>query len=197
MSRLRFLLGAGHGKETPGKRSEVWEDGSQLLEWEFNRDIVRRIMLWGPRFGLDCVNLVPEDTDVSLGERVRRANNYAAEHGKCIYVSIHANAGGGHGIEVFTSPGQTLSDKVATVFYEKYAEVFPEVKQRTDFTDDDPDKEARLYVLMNTSMPAILTENGFMDNERECREILMTERGRFDIAQVHLAAMLKIETEGL
>lgn len=37
------ILDNGHGKETPGKRSPIWGDGSQLFEWEFtgtfeNRD---------------------------------------------------------------------------------------------------------------------------------------------------------------
>lgn len=198
----KYLMVPGHGGmidgvyQTNGKRKQ-WPDGTVLYEGEFNRDIVERIMRWGPRFGLDCVNLVPEQEDISLSERVRRAIKYHQRGEKCILISVHANAGGGRGIEVFTSPGQTLSDKVATVFYEKFMEVFPDVHQRTDFTDGDPDKEAEFTVLTKTPMPAILTENFFMDNERECREILLTEEGRADIAQVHLAAMLKIDKEGL
>lgn len=43
MSKLRILLDNGHGNETPGKRSPVWPDGSQLFEYEFNRAIVHRI----------------------------------------------------------------------------------------------------------------------------------------------------------
>ncbi len=38
-----IILDAGHGVDCAGKRSPIWGDGSQLLEWEFNRDIVRRI----------------------------------------------------------------------------------------------------------------------------------------------------------
>ena len=37
---MMILLDNGHGCDTPGKRSPVWPDGRQLLEWEFNRDIV-------------------------------------------------------------------------------------------------------------------------------------------------------------
>ena len=43
MKDIVVILDAGHGKETPGKRSPILEDGSQLLEWEFNRDICNRI----------------------------------------------------------------------------------------------------------------------------------------------------------
>lgn len=34
---MKILIDNGHGKETPGKRSPVWPDGSQLYEYEFNR----------------------------------------------------------------------------------------------------------------------------------------------------------------
>ena len=34
---ITILLDNGHGCDTPGKRSPVWPDGRQLLEWEFNR----------------------------------------------------------------------------------------------------------------------------------------------------------------
>lgn len=40
---MKILLDNGHGEETPGKCSPVWPDGSRLHEYEFARDIVRRI----------------------------------------------------------------------------------------------------------------------------------------------------------
>ena len=40
---MKILLDNGHGEETPGKCSPVWPDGSRLREYEFARDIVRRI----------------------------------------------------------------------------------------------------------------------------------------------------------
>ena len=42
-SRSLVILDAGHGVDTPGKRSPVWKDGTQLFEWEFNRSIVNRV----------------------------------------------------------------------------------------------------------------------------------------------------------
>ncbi|MCK5604099.1 N-acetylmuramoyl-L-alanine amidase [Candidatus Pacearchaeota archaeon] len=202
-----FLIDPGHGSDTPGKRSPWWDDNTihpvQLLEWEFTRDIARRIVKWAPCFGMRAVQLVIGDEDVSLRERVDGANMYTdpeyilRKEKEILLISIHANAGGGRGIEVFTSPGQTLADRAADIFYKQYGAVFPEVRQRTDFQDGDADKEANFYILKHTVMPAILTENFFMDNERECRDILMTETGRADIAQVHLAAMAEINRKGL
>jgi N-acetylmuramoyl-L-alanine amidase len=205
MSKYLFILDPGHGGiiaglyQTSGKRSPIWSDDSQLFEGEFNRDVVKKICDIAPAFDIECVNLVPEETDVSLEERVRRSEDYRKknQNKQCVYISVHANAGGGHGIEVYTSKGATRSDPMATAFLEKMNYIFQDTRIRTDPSDGDPDKEANFYVLKKTVMPAILTENFFMDNERECKEILMTYEGRMKIAMAHLAAMVEIEREGL
>jgi hypothetical protein len=40
---MKILIDNGHGENTPGKRSPVWEDGVQLFEWEYAREIARRV----------------------------------------------------------------------------------------------------------------------------------------------------------
>lgn len=190
------LLDNGHGKETAGKRSPVWPDGSQLFEWEFNRDIVRRISEKLEADGIPYRILVPEETDISLTERARRANEIAKENnGKAYVLSIHANAGGGTGWEVYTSPGQTPSDAIATVFFEEAGREFvPDGwRMRSDYSDGDPDKEANFAILTKTTCPAILTENFFMDTEKDCR-FIMSEDGRERIANMHVAAIKRVLT---
>lgn len=190
------LLDNGHGKETAGKRSPVWSDGSQLFEWEFNRDIVRRIAEKLEADGIPYRILVPEETDISLTERAKRANEYAKEfNGKAYVLSIHANAGGGTGWEVYTSPGQTPSDAIATVFFEEAGREFvPDGwRMRSDYSDGDPDKEANFAILTKTTCPAILTENFFMDTEKDCR-FIMSEDGREQIANMHVAAIKRVLT---
>lgn len=190
------LLDNGHGKETAGKRSPIWSDGSQLFEWEFNRDIVRRIAEKLQADGIPYRVLVPEENDISLTERARRANEYAKEfNGKAYVLSIHANAGGGTGWEVYTSPGQTPSDAIATVFFEEAGREFvPDGwRMRSDYSDGDPDKEANFAILTKTTCPAILTENFFMDTEKDCR-FIMSEDGRERIANMHVAAIKRVLT---
>ena len=190
------ILDNGHGKETAGKRSPVWSDGSQLFEWEFNRDIVRRISEKLEADGIPYRILVPEETDISLTERARRANEIAKENnGKAYVLSIHANAGGGTGWEVYTSPGQTPSDAIATVFFEEAGREFvPDGwRMRSDYSDGDPDKEANFAILTKTTCPAILTENFFMDTEKDCR-FIMSEDGRERIANMHVAAIKRVLT---
>ncbi len=201
-SEYLWLLDNGHGGvidglyQTEGKRSPVWDDGSLLYEGEFNRAIVNRLIELMTRDKIRYVNIAPEAEDISLNERVKRANSYHSQS-SCIYLSVHANAGGGKGYEIYTSPGNTSSDKVATIFYEEFEKEFPDVKMRSDKSDGDVDKEANFYVLKNTRMPAVLTENFFMDNEQECKEYLMSLEGRDRIARAHYEAIVRIERNGL
>ncbi|WP_300904177.1 N-acetylmuramoyl-L-alanine amidase [uncultured Alistipes sp.] len=189
---LRILLDNGHGRETPGKRSPVWADGAQLLEWEFNRDIVRRIARQLAHRGISFDILVPEHDDAPLAQRARRANHICETRGaaNCLLVSVHANAGGGTGWEVYTSPGRTAADDYADIFFKHAALAFPEFRMRTDTSDGDNDKEAGIAILRQTRCPALLTENFFMDNERDCR-LLLSEEGRRRIAQMHVDAILE------
>lgn len=182
-----ILLDNGHGYETPGKRSPIWDDGRQLFEWEFNRDMVARIILKCYRAGIRSVKLVPETFDVPLDERCKRANLwYDRCKGNCVFISIHANAGGGTGFEVYTTPGQTQADPIATKLIERLQQDFPEIKMRKDMSDGDPDKEAGFYVLKHTKAPAILVENLFMDNEKDCR-LLFAEEFRDKLAESYVS----------
>ena len=186
-----ILLDNGHGIRTRGKRSSVQSDTSQLFEFEFNRDIVRRVDQLLTRYGYSTIILVPEIEDISLPARCARANHYF-RHGSdnTFLVSIHANAGGGTGWEVFTSPGETESDKIADIFFKEAECEFPEFRMRKDLADGDYDKEAHFYILKNTIGPAILTENFFMDTAKDL-ELIMSEEGRQRIAKVHVNAIMK------
>lgn len=190
-----WLLDNGHGGvidglyQTEGKRSPVWLDGSILYEGEFTRAIIARLAELLTEAGIKYVILTPEQEDVNLSERICRANGW----GSAVLVSVHANAGGGHGYEVFTSRGTTASDDIADIFLKAFADEFPDERMRVDITDGDLDKEADFAILSRTKMPAVLTECFFMDNEAECRAYLMTKEGRDRIARAHFNAILKIE----
>lgn len=188
------IIDNGHGVDTKGKCSPVWADGSKLWEYEFNRDIAARIAYRCKCNGIPFKMLVTEMHDVSLAERVRRANAIYESDKDAFLVSIHANAGGGTGWEVWTSVGYTKSDVYATIFFEEAMKAFPEWKMRRDMTDGDPDKESQFYILKNTKCPSVLTENFFMDTERDCRFIL-SETGRECIATMHFKAIKRIFNE--
>ena len=213
-SNYLWLFDNGHGGiindvyQTAGKRSPILEDGSQLFEGEFNRAVVKRMVMLCEQEEIDFINLVDTEMDVRLSERTDLANDifrntYQTSGQKCIYVSIHADAftpdnklefNGAHGWSVYTSPGETKSDDIATVFYEEMKKIFPDQKFRTDLSDGDVDKEAKFWVLRKTVMPAILTENFFMTNLENCK-LLLSEDGRDQIALAHFNAMKRIEDQ--
>ena len=198
-----ILLDNGHASTTPGKRSPKLEDGTQFFEYEFNRDIVKRIAEKLEELGVSYEILVPEiDEDIKLTERARRANVICNEHGKdkCIFMSIHANAAGNgsewknaRGWSVWTTKGNTKSDSIASVLFEEAQKLLPKYNMtiRKDSTDGDPDYEENFTVIYKTVCPAVLTENLFMDNKTDV-QFLMSEVGRDIIAQIHVNAIKRL-----
>ena len=187
---MKILLDNGHGINTDGKRSPIWKDGSQLFEYEFNRDIVRRI---ADKLDSVCVNyaiITPELNDVSISSRIRRVNEYCSRE-TCLLISVHANAGKGSGWECWTSPGKTKSDFYAEFFYDAAKKYLPEWKLRKDYSDGDSDWESDFSIITKSNCPAILTENLFMDTEKDCK-FIMSDKGREAIANLHVAAILNI-----
>jgi N-acetylmuramoyl-L-alanine amidase len=206
-SNYLWIFDNGHGGmidgvyQTAGKRSPEWEDGTQLFEGEFNRSIVNRLVKLCKENNIDYVNLVDTQEDISLRKRTDAANDIHREQlqsdGKpCIYVSVHANGfsqESAHGWGVYTSIGESKSDKIAQVLFEKAEVEFPDHKMRKDTRDGDADKEANFWVLRKTSMPAILSENFFMTNREESR-LLLSEEGRDRIAKIHFEMIQEIES---
>ena len=133
----------------------------------FNRWVVNRLIERLDRLGLPYYHVSPELKDISLNERSIRANKIYSENKNTYLLSIHANGGGGEGIEGFTSPGLTKSDKIAQVFLSDLENNFPEQKMRFDTSDGDLDKEAKFSILVRSNCPAFLLECAFMDNKKD------------------------------
>jgi N-acetylmuramoyl-L-alanine amidase len=166
------ILDAGHGGvingvyQTAGKRSPDWELGV-LYEGVFNRWIVNEIAKNLEYEKIPYYILVPESEDISLQERVNRVQKIYKTNKNVWLLSIHANAGGGTGIEAYTTVGKTKSDEFADVILKNVEKDLSEMKMRFDTTDGDLDKESNFYILKNVSCPAVLYEAGFMDNTND------------------------------
>ena len=216
--KLTVILGTAHGKNVAGKRSP---DG-KFQEWQYSREIVERLREELAKRD-DLVDVfvdipaaeVPLPQQAELTRRVRYVNQLCAHRHteRCIYVSIHVDAASSGewknagGWTVYTSPGHTLSDILATYLYEAaekhlagYAAKMEEGKKkgqygqnqkpfRKDTSDGDPDKEANFYVLVRTKCAAVLTENLFQDNKADVA-FLQSEDGRNAIVALHKEAIL-------
>lgn len=205
ISQPRFLwcLDNGHGSLQSGKRSPFFEGGGQLLEWSFNRDIVRRIVEKLDPLGVQFINIVPEDdVDAFLAERVSRANEIESPLGlPKIFVSIHANAMGVggwddrfEGLETWYHPNSADGAHIASVFQTALVRALPNWRDR-GLKHHQSGSGKIFYVLRNTNMPAILTENGYYTHPQEAAR-LMTDDVRQQIADAHVAAILEIEQNG-
>ena len=183
MSKYLYILDNGHGNDTKGKRSPIWVDGSQLLEYEFNRNIVKYLSFMLKQHKIDCEILVPEIEDISLKERCIRANHYHTQQNS-ILISIHGNAFTDEKINGFETHYLSKSGLF-------FAKIFQ--KRFKNLGKDRGVKKSNFYILKNTTMPAILTENGFYSNENECRK-MMTSEFQYDIANEHCKSILKIES---
>lgn len=168
------ILDAGHGGmikgiyQTAGKRSPNWDKGV-LYEGVFNREMVARVAVKLDAYGVPYTILVPEQSDISLSERVNRVKNIYKKNKDVWLLSFHANAGGGTGIEAFTTVGKTSADIIAERLlnnYEKDLKRF-NVVMRYDFSDKDKDKESDFYLLKRVIPPAVLVENMFMDTKSD------------------------------
>ena len=61
---------------------------------------------------------------------------------------------------------------------------------RSIISDSDPDFVEAYYILRHSLCPAVLSENGFMTNEQECRW-LQTKSALEAIAQTHVDGIIQ------
>lgn len=203
-----ILIDNGHGVNTPGKCSP----DRKYREYAYTRRVAAEVCRRLRKLGVECGLLTPEDRDVPLAERVRRANLTARTHPGTILVSIHSNAAGmgnewmdARGWCVYTSPGVTRADALATSLHRAMENALTDAgygatftpgelqsgqrAMRKDMSDGDPDFEARLYLLTRTSCPAVLTENLFHDNRKDVT-FLRSESGFDAIVRGHVDGLL-------
>ena len=174
MRNLVVILDPPHGCDGPGKRSP---DGTHL-EYDWGRKICNKLAdeltNWG--FRVEFTNT--QEKEIGLSKRKLIADSI-----KCLpqqikfLLSIHNNAAGAdgnwmkaRGVEIYTSRGQTKSDKFAEVILNQIRESFPSnesLRYRVDLSDGDQDKESNFTVLMGKTYYAVLLEWLFQDNVQD------------------------------
>jgi N-acetylmuramoyl-L-alanine amidase len=160
----KVAWGAGHGINTPGKRSPEGE-----REWSFNNIVVTE-GIKHLKSNYENVEVLRLDDstgkrDVPLRERTNKANAWGAD----VYVSTHHNANTGKwgswtGTETYTylgnHPGaEALASKVHKRIVKAYG------------LRDRGLKKADFHVLRETKMDAILTEGGYMDSTIDIKKL--------------------------
>jgi N-acetylmuramoyl-L-alanine amidase len=158
---MKIMLDAGHGYNTPGKRSP---DG--FREYEFTRAVANYAKKLLDTYKDVTVYFAHSDErDIPLNERTDMANRLKVD----IFVSIHANAFGStwndaNGIETFV---YVTKPPIAYALAQKI--------QRNLITStglrNRGVKTADFHVLRETNMDAVLVECGFYTNQEELKLI--------------------------
>jgi N-acetylmuramoyl-L-alanine amidase len=174
------FLDAGHGgilpngqyATAPGKQwkhaNGTFHRDGWFYEGVWNRTLVNRVSDKLHNLQIQHIIVSHEYLDTPLDYRVDLANWYGRRVARTLFFSTHSNAignGRARGFELYTSPGRTTSDTVADQHFNNVRELVGDrIRYRSDQSDSDYDKEARFYVLTQTSMAAVLVEHLFFDN---------------------------------
>lgn len=182
---MLIALDDGHGMETAGKRTPKMPDGKVIKENQFNSAVVKYMAEHLNRCGFKTLMVAPTDADTPMKDRVRLAN----KHGADAYISVHYDAFDGkfdgndpEGHTVFINPGSKKGRKLAECVLSELNKGTPQKNRGI--------KEAAFYVLKYTNMPAILTENGFMDNLKEAK-LMASDAFRKEVAEEHARGICK------
>lgn len=193
MKKLLVILDNGHGSNTHGKCSP----DKSIYEWKWTREITSMLHESLMMEGIESVILVPEDKDISLKERVRRANNLyvqAKKSGKeAILISVHINAAGGDGKWKNATGWSVWIANNASQKSQELAELLYNEAEKRNLQGNRVVPPchywtANFTIVTDTKCPAVLTENLFQDNKQEC-EYLLSDIGKQTIAQLHVAGI--------
>lgn len=152
----KVWLDAGHG----GKDSGAAANGMK------EKDLVLKMVKYAKSYleshykGVQVKLTRSTDVFYELSERADMANRWGAD----VFVSFHINAGGGTGFETFRYPG--TAGKTLDLQKALHNEILTTMKAYGQIADRGL-KQANLAVVRETRMPAVLTENLFIDRKED------------------------------
>jgi N-acetylmuramoyl-L-alanine amidase len=173
---VRIVLDAGHGGKDPGAVA------NGLKEKDLTLAIVKHIGCMLSEYeGVEVFYTRTDDRFLELEERAEIANKLNAD----FFCSIHINSGGGTGFEsyIFNDTKNTKTIACQNVLHQEIMKAIGNVKDRGE-------KRANYAVLRETKMPAILTENLFIDNANDATR-LKSEQFLLQIAHGHVQGIVK------
>ncbi|SDM59236.1 N-acetylmuramoyl-L-alanine amidase [Psychrobacillus sp. OK028] len=153
---VKVFIDAGHGGTDPGAI------GNGLQEKNLTLQISTRIkdILIAEYNNVSVLMSRTGDQTLTLTQRTNAANSWGAD----FLLSVHINAGGGTGYEDYIYPGVSTP----TTTYQNT--IHAEILKLVDYADRGK-KQENFHMLRESNMPAILTENGFIDNATDATKL--------------------------
>lgn len=147
----KIYIDPGHGGTDPGASANGLQEKNVTLNIALQ---VRNILL--ANYNVSVRMSRTTDITRSLDYRSSDANAWGAD----IFVSIHINAGGGTGFESFRYT--SVGSNTVRLHNLMHSNVIAGMRTVAAVTDRGQ-KTANFHVLRETAMPAVLTENLFVD----------------------------------
>jgi N-acetylmuramoyl-L-alanine amidase len=151
----KIFLDKGHGGSDPGAVANGLQEKTlthQIVEYAVNH-------LFENYTGFELRVSRAGDQTLTLSQRAKMANDWGAD----VFVSVHINAGKGTGFESYIYNGGVSSQTVALQNV-LHGEILSAMRQFGNIIDRSK-KRANYAVLRETKMPAVLTENLFIDSD--------------------------------
>ncbi|MCI1272958.1 MAG: N-acetylmuramoyl-L-alanine amidase [Clostridiaceae bacterium] len=162
----RVVLDAGHGGKDVGAVG-----GGKWYEKDVNLDVTKRVHDILVKRGYSVVLTRPNDTFVSLQDRVAISESSNPD----IFVSIHVNS----------STSSSATGLETHYYHQESIPLAQSVHSSLASAINSPNRgllKSKFYVINHTTVPAILVEIGFISNPTE-REELFTSKRRQATAQ--------------
>lgn len=147
----KYNVHGGHNRKVPGASGYL----DEVTEDRKVKDAVIKYLRAAGHTVYDCTDDAGTTQGKNLANIVAKCN---AHSGITLDISIHLNAGGGTGCEVYytSSKGKTYAGKVSAA-----------VASALGIKDRGAKESDTLYVLNHTTAPAILVECCFVDNKTD------------------------------
>lgn len=165
-----IIIDAGHGGVDGGSSGA---DGT--VEKDINLSIALKLRDMLEFYGFETVMIREDDRSIhSDGANTIREKKVSDLHNRlniinstdnCLFISIHQNyfeQSKYSGTQVFYSPNNTESEKLAKIIQETIVDMI-----QNDNTRQIKKADKTLYLLHKAEKPAIMVECGFMSNEKE------------------------------
>ena len=176
---MKLYLDPGHGGSDPGAVANGLQEKEVVLA------IAKRIEDLLMRYsGVEVKMSRSADITKSLVTRTNEANTWGAD----IFLSIHCNAfnGKARGYEDFV-----YKEIHANATTRKYQTILHTTVAKSISLPNRGKKQADFHVLRKSRMPAILTENGFVDHPEDAKLMKQTN-WREQVAAGHVEGLAQI-----
>lgn len=183
-----IVIDAGHnysGSDT-GASSPDGEVKEQIVTWQIASRVKTRLEQSGYTVILTRSTEKSNIANTSTSESLQARCDISNSNGASLFVSIHCNAGGGTGTEVYYYDGNDRGKQLATM-------IAKNISEAASIRNRGAKSTTGLFVIKGTLATSVLVETAFIDADEEFPdlELLSTSEGQDKIAAAIAKAIIE------